>query len=244
MVKPNPGDKPSLLTHSDFFFLILLTISHYAQLFTLFTLRGNEVDTAQCRPHSASQYLAIPEEAGYQPAEQALLLFSRVFSNERSTKRAWSARHAPRVKACVTPLCLALLAPRTRKSVTIYVQPICQSLNTTTWQYSINENKVGSLRASSPIWASEASLARTRERAAKPRGAEAPRSRVLARLALPAQTGELARRLHSGILTDAFPSLAFFKSSFANAFIAAFCVITLGIRQASVSMLAFINVCV
>ena len=29
-----------------------------------------------------------------------------------------------------------------------------------------------SLRASSPIWASEASLARTRERAAKPRGAE------------------------------------------------------------------------
>ena len=30
---------------------------------------------------------------------------------------------------------------------------------------------VRSLRASSPIWASEASLARTRERAAKPRGA-------------------------------------------------------------------------
>ena len=50
------------------------------------------------------------------------------------------------------------------------------------------------LRASSPIWASEASLARTRERAVKPRGAEerAPRSRVLARLA---QTGELTRRL-------------------------------------------------
>ena len=134
MVKPNPGDKPSLLTHFDFFFLILLTISHYAQLFTLFTLRGNEVDTgpAQCRPHSASQCLTIPEEAGYQPAEQALLLFSRVFSNERSTKGAWSVRHAPRVKACVTSLCLALLAPRTRKSVTIYVQLICQSLNTTT----------------------------------------------------------------------------------------------------------------
>ena len=100
MVKPNLGDKLSLLTHSDFFFLILLTISHYAQLFTLFTLRGNEVDTAQCRPHSASQCLTIPEEAGYQPAEQAQLLFSRVFSNERSKKRAWSARHAPRVKAC------------------------------------------------------------------------------------------------------------------------------------------------
>ena len=50
----------------------------------------------------------------------------------------------------------------------------------------------GSLRASSPIWASDASLARTRERAAKPRGAEAPRSRVLARLA---QIGELAPRL-------------------------------------------------
>ena len=53
-----------------------------------------------------------------------------------------------------------------------------------------------SLRASSPIWASETSLARTCERAAKLRGAEAPRrSRVLARLASLAQIGELARRL-------------------------------------------------
>ena len=45
-----------------------------------------------------------------------------------------------------------------------------------------------SLRASSPIWASEAGRARTRERAA-------PRSRVLARLASLVQLGELARRL-------------------------------------------------
>ena len=51
-----------------------------------------------------------------------------------------------------------------------------------------------SLRASSPIWASETSLARTRERAAK------PRSRVLARLASLAQIGELARRLFLDIL--------------------------------------------
>ena len=42
-----------------------------------------------------------------------------------------------------------------------------------------------SLRASVPIWASNASLARTRERAAKPRGTGAPRSRVLARLVRP-----------------------------------------------------------
>ena len=56
-----------------------------------------------------------------------------------------------------------------------------------------------SLRASSPIWASETSLARTCERAAKLRGAEAPRrSRVLARLASLAQIGELARRLQNG----------------------------------------------
>ena len=48
-----------------------------------------------------------------------------------------------------------------------------------------------SLRASSPIWAT---LARTREQGT-PRGFAAP-SRVLARLALLAQTGELARRLH------------------------------------------------
>ena len=52
-----------------------------------------------------------------------------------------------------------------------------------------------SLRASSPAWAGEASLARTRER-----GASAPRgfaalSHVLARLASLAQIGELARRL-------------------------------------------------
>ena len=50
-----------------------------------------------------------------------------------------------------------------------------------------------SLRASSPIWASDTSLARTRERAAKPR--RAPRSRVLARLTSLAQIAELARRL-------------------------------------------------
>ena len=43
---------------------------------------------------------------------------------------------------------------------------------------------VFSLRASSPIWASEASLARTRER-----------GRVLARPVSLTQTGELARRL-------------------------------------------------
>ena len=57
---------------------------------------------------------------------------------------------------------------------------------------------LNSLRTSSPIWASEASLARTRERAAKPRGA--PRSRVLARLTSPTQIGELARRLQLEVL--------------------------------------------
>ena len=52
-----------------------------------------------------------------------------------------------------------------------------------------------SLRTSSPIWASEASLARTSERGAEdPRGFAA-RSRVLARLVSLAQIGELARRL-------------------------------------------------
>jgi len=58
---------------------------------------------------------------------------------------------------------------------------------------------VCSLRASSPIWASEASLARTRERGAEilspaPRGFAA-HSRVLARLFPLAQIGELASRL-------------------------------------------------
>ena len=40
-------------------------------------------------------------------------------------------------------------------------------LNHNTYKMSVSD----SLRASSPNWASEASLARTRERAAKPRGA-------------------------------------------------------------------------
>ena len=48
------------------------------------------------------------------------------------------------------------------------------------------------------FWASETSLARTRERAAKPRGSSAPRSRVVPRLASPAQIGELARRRNVG----------------------------------------------
>ena len=54
-----------------------------------------------------------------------------------------------------------------------------------------------SLRANSPIWASEASLAKTREGAAKPRVASErpPRPRVLARLISLTQIGELARRL-------------------------------------------------
>ena len=58
-----------------------------------------------------------------------------------------------------------------------------------------------SLRASSPIWASEASLARTRERAA----------RVLARLTSLAQIGELARRLisHMKYRTDLILGKAF-----------------------------------
>ena len=52
-----------------------------------------------------------------------------------------------------------------------------------------------SLRASSAIWASEVSLARTCEQGVSPapRGLAA-RSRVLARLASLAQIGELARR--------------------------------------------------
>ena len=53
-----------------------------------------------------------------------------------------------------------------------------------------------SLRASSPIWASEVSLARTRERGAEERLRRLlARSRALARLASLAQIGELARRL-------------------------------------------------
>ena len=56
-----------------------------------------------------------------------------------------------------------------------------------------------SLRASSHIWASETSLARTRERAARASG-------VLARLVSLAQVGELARRLPRGS-TDALEFL-------------------------------------
>ena len=64
----------------------------------------------------------------------------------------------------------------------------------TNFEISYVNRIADSLRASSPIWASEASLAKTRERAAKPRGP----SLVLSRLASLAQIGELARRLNSG----------------------------------------------
>ena len=55
-----------------------------------------------------------------------------------------------------------------------------------------------SLRANSPIWVSEVSLARTRERGGR-RLAASPfaRSRVLARLASLSQIGVLARRLNA-----------------------------------------------
>ena len=62
---------------------------------------------------------------------------------------------------------------------------------------SRSEEKPTILRASSPIWATEASLARTRDRGAfysAPRGLAA-RSRVLARLVSLAQIGELVCRL-------------------------------------------------
>ena len=57
-------------------------------------------------------------------------------------------------------------------------------------------NYSSSLRASSPIWASEVSRGKTREREAKPRGA-APRSRVplACLLFTTSPNGELARRL-------------------------------------------------
>ena len=84
----------------------------------------------------------------------------------------------------------------------VYLKPhISSNVGEFSWSWILNDSI--SLRASSPIWASEASLARRRERAAKPRGAEerrallssSPRSRVLASLASLAQIGELARRL-------------------------------------------------
>ena len=62
-----------------------------------------------------------------------------------------------------------------------------------------------SLRASSPILASEASLARTRERGAA-------RSRVLARLVSLAQIGELARRLSQTCFLCGFITCAIFLS--------------------------------
>ena len=66
--------------------------------------------------------------------------------------------------------------------------------------------KCRSLRANSPIWASETSLARTRERAAKPRGAS--ERLVLARLTSLTQIGELARRLKVPRVTELKLSVA------------------------------------
>ena len=67
------------------------------------------------------------------------------------------------------------------------------------WKWEILELGNGlfgySLRASSPIWASEANLAKTREGGASAPHGFAARLRVLARPVSLAQTGELARRL-------------------------------------------------
>ena len=61
--------------------------------------------------------------------------------------------------------------------------------------------RLNSLRASSPIWASEVS----RKRASERRSREAPRSRILARLTSLAQIGELTRRLPVKLLSQQLP---------------------------------------
>ena len=70
-----------------------------------------------------------------------------------------------------------------RRSEIVFVAT--KEVSSIVWIYCEGHPSVSSLRASSPIWASEASLSRTRL-------SSAPRSRVLARLA---QIGELARSL-------------------------------------------------
>ena len=82
------------------------------------------------------------------------------------------------------------------------LQVLCSELKLviTKRQGSAGDNNRSSPPASSPIWASETSLARMRERAAKPLSS-APRSRVLARLASLPQIGELARRLQLKVKT-------------------------------------------
>lgn len=78
--------------------------------------------------------------------------FFRAFlqTNEvRSGRGALDTRHEWRhvTRLCVSPS--SLLAQE--KASPIYFQPICQSLNATTWQYSINENTVGYLPTHLPV---------------------------------------------------------------------------------------------
>ena len=111
----------SLIPISSFLFCLkLVTILNWLNSFPRFYSLYTPWERGWHRTVSVSLGFAMPNDSwgSWVPAcRTGTIIFSRVFSNERSTKRAWSARHAPRVKACATPLCLSLLAPRTRKSV-------------------------------------------------------------------------------------------------------------------------------
>ena len=68
----------------------------------------------------------------------------------------------------------SLIAFRSRRFIACHSKPCVRNNAGVMWCAKESRMRVlmiSSLRASSPIWASEASRARTRERAAKPRGA-------------------------------------------------------------------------
>ena len=77
----------------------------------------------------------------------------------------------------VEAILLDLTIGKTRFAlIAAYKPPSVDNVPFTSDMYSLLDKDTSSLRASSPIWASEASLARTRELAAKPRGAEERRA--------------------------------------------------------------------
>ena len=67
----------------------------------------------------------------------------------------------------------------------------------------------GSLRASSPIWASEASLARTRERAAKRGSFAYPNRRACSQ----ANIGAMSRRFHGWVYFSVHFTAIFFRET-------------------------------
>lgn len=146
----------SLIPISSFLFCLkLVTILNWLNSFPRFYSLYTPWERGWHRTVLASFGFAMPNDSwgSWVPAYKTgtITYDHAVFqtNEERSGRGARDTRHEWRrvSRLCFTPS--SLLAQE--KESPIYFQTICQSLNTTTWQYSINENTVGYLPTHLPV---------------------------------------------------------------------------------------------